>query len=107
MVSDQAVLISRNIEKLLSILNLENFVPAHCQGYPQRTRHRAWEIQDKQTDRFTLRSTLAYDFEQRLFRPLEQRRPVWRSAPARFRYLRKRSAPKPRAPRSRSVAAFA
>jgi hypothetical protein len=30
MVSDQAVLISRNIEKLLSILNLENFAPAHC-----------------------------------------------------------------------------
>ena len=40
-----------------------------CQGYPQRIRHRAWEIQEKQTNRFTLRSTLAYDFEQRLFRP--------------------------------------
>ena len=26
--------------------------------------------QEKQTNRFTLRSTLAYDFEQRLFRPL-------------------------------------
>jgi hypothetical protein len=28
--------------------------------------------QEKKTNRFTLRSTLAYDFEQRLFRPLKE-----------------------------------